>query len=481
MLLLQQSESTAAQRRIPVLLVDSGDGFSSETGVLTPTIEISKNGAAQAAGVGTWVEIGEGLYYYELTAAELNTVGFVNVRVIKTGVSRQFQGVAQVVAFDPYSAANLGLTNLDAAVSSRSSHSAANVGSQITADHGSGSYQTATGFSSHSAADVWTVTPRTLTSFGTLIADIWHHLLTAITTAGSIGRLIKDNIDATISSRSDFNETTDPVELLDSGGAAGTSAAELVVDVTAQVTSDHGAGSYQTATGFSTHTAADVWTVTTRTLSSFGTLVADIWHQLLTGITLAGSIGRLLKDNIDAAITTRATPAQVNTEVDNALDTAIPALPTANSINERIKQIDENPNDYKADVSGLATSADLATVDSNVDSIKLKTDQLSFTAGNVHSNVQVNSDKTGYALTAAEKTAIRDLILSDGITFSGADISLIRKMLTNSEELDSLGKKTTFDDDGTTPINEKNAFDKNDVAVTKTGVDAGIPVKYTKV
>jgi hypothetical protein len=66
------------------------------------------------------------------------------------------------------------------------------------------------------------------------------------------------NIDATISSRSDFDETADPVELLDTGGTAGTSASELVVDVTGQITTDHGSGAYTTATGFSTHNANDV-------------------------------------------------------------------------------------------------------------------------------------------------------------------------------------------------------------------------------
>ncbi len=46
-------------------------------------------------------------------------------------------------------------------------------------------------------------------------------------------------------------------------------------------------------------------------------------------------------DNLDAAISTRATPAQVNTEVDNALDTAIPVTPTADSVNERLKALDD--------------------------------------------------------------------------------------------------------------------------------------------
>ncbi|MBU8901700.1 MAG: hypothetical protein KOO69_03085, partial [Victivallales bacterium] len=56
--------------------------------------------------------------------------------------------------------------------------------------------------SSHSAADVWTSGTRTLTSFGTLDADIWNRLTSALTTVGSIGKLLADYIDATISSRS---------------------------------------------------------------------------------------------------------------------------------------------------------------------------------------------------------------------------------------------------------------------------------------
>lgn len=57
--------------------------------------------------------------------------------------------------------------------------------------------------SSHTAADVWTSTTRTLSSFGTLIADLWAKLTSQLTTSGSIGKLIVDNLDATVSSRSD--------------------------------------------------------------------------------------------------------------------------------------------------------------------------------------------------------------------------------------------------------------------------------------
>lgn len=54
-------------------------------------------------------------------------------------------------------------------------------------------------------AAVWDATTRTLSSFGTLVSDvaaaIWNYLLTAITTAGSIGKLIKDNVDGKVSER----------------------------------------------------------------------------------------------------------------------------------------------------------------------------------------------------------------------------------------------------------------------------------------
>src|SRR3990172_6180511 len=144
------------------------------------------------------------------------------------------------------------------------------------------------------AASVWVVTTRTLTSFGTLVSDIWANssrtltafstslalsvwdvLETAILTASSIGLKVKNNLDATISSRA-------------------------------------------------SHTAADVWTVGTRTLTSFGTLVSDIWANssrtltafstflalsvwdvLETAILTASSIGLKVKNNLDALISSR--------------------------------------------------------------------------------------------------------------------------------------------------------------------------------
>jgi hypothetical protein len=68
----------------------------------------------------------------------------------------------------------------------------------------------------------------------------------------------------------------------------------------AEAIRDRGDAAWTTATGFSTHSAADVWAAGTRTLTSFGTLVADVaaavWDKATSALTTAGSIGKKLAD-----------------------------------------------------------------------------------------------------------------------------------------------------------------------------------------
>lgn len=130
--LFKLSESTAARRRLLLRCVDATDGVTAETGLTFAAgeLKVSKNGGAEANHAGTVTEIAGGMYHYEFAAAELDTIGTLYVRVEKTGV-HPFVGVAQVVAYDPNDAAALGISRLDAAVSSRSSHSAADVRAEM--------------------------------------------------------------------------------------------------------------------------------------------------------------------------------------------------------------------------------------------------------------------------------------------------------------------------------------------------------------
>ena len=113
MQLLQQSEATAAQRRIFFQAVDVTDGITPETG-LTGTGFFSKNGAAPAASASI-VEISAanmpGRYYVVATVAELDTLGMIVFR-FKTAATAEVIKEAQVVPYDPYDAVRLGLTAL---------------------------------------------------------------------------------------------------------------------------------------------------------------------------------------------------------------------------------------------------------------------------------------------------------------------------------------------------------------------------------
>lgn len=60
----------------------------------------------------------------------------------------------------------------------------------------------------------------------------------------------------------------------------------------------------RTLTSFGT-LVTDIWAAGTRTLTGFGTLVADIWGAATSGLTTVGSIGKLIVDYLDAAISSR--------------------------------------------------------------------------------------------------------------------------------------------------------------------------------
>jgi len=119
------------------------------------------------------------------------------------------------------------------------------------------------------------------------IQAIWDALTSALTTVGSIGKRLADNIDATISSR------TKPAD---------TQAAVTLVTTTTNVTNDVGI----------TQAGADkVWASATRSLTTFGTLVADVatavWGAVTrtltagTNIVLAKGVGVTGFNDLDAA------------------------------------------------------------------------------------------------------------------------------------------------------------------------------------
>ena len=156
----------------------------------------------------------------------------------------------------------------------------------------------------------------------------------------------------------------------------------------------------------------------------------DVWGYVTRTLTSAGSGGATAKEVWEYA--TRTLTANTNLNIPSAADNAdavwdeaIADHTTGTTFGGKNQRVvpSETLNDYKADVSGLATSAALAIVDGNVDSILEDTNELQTNQGNwltatgfsTHSAADVWSvetraltDKAGFTISGT-KTTLDDL------------------------------------------------------------------------
>jgi hypothetical protein len=114
-----------------------------------------------------------------------------------------------------------------------------------------------------------------------------------------------------------------------------------------------------------------------------------VWERATSALTTAGSIGKLLVDNINATISSRSTLTAAN-----VWDYVVSSLGSTSTVGGYVKSI--------------------------IDAIKAKTDSLTFTnAGKVDATAVTVSDKTGYSLASAPPTAsdnadaVWDALLAD--------------------------------------------------------------------
>lgn len=313
---IKQSEATAARRRIPVLFVSSTDGFTPVTPT-SPAAYISTNGATwvattNAVAVATLAagQSAAGVYYLELTAAEVANLGWITVNVQATN-ARQYNAHVQVMAYDPYDVVRIGLTSIpNVAQGSAGALPTGNATGQVTVvtNNDKTGYSLATapptaaqistqvwsealpgaftsgqaGFKldAGTATNVWAAGTRTLTA-GTNISlakgtgitgfnditsqSVWDVATSAITAVGSIGVQLKTNVDVATSTRmATFTYTTPP-----------TAAA-----IATQVWSEALPGTYTSGqAGFKLNAAGSA---------------ADPWSTALPGAYSAGSAGNII-------------------------------------------------------------------------------------------------------------------------------------------------------------------------------------------
>jgi hypothetical protein len=323
-------QSTA--RTVTVGPVLDADGAAVTDGVVAD-LKIAKNGGAPAAlnGSATLTHRHTGYYSLALTASDLDTVGTAEVTMDDTVNAMPIKEVTvlEEAVYDVwYPPSATGAVLLQAT----------QTGVTIP------TVTTLTNAPSDSSG-VTTLLSRVPSGIFTGITSLaqWLGLIAGKQTGNSTART---EIRATGAGSGTFDETTDSQEAV----------------------RDRGDAAWTTATGFSTHSASDVWAVGTRVLTAATNIsgpiadqvweeaiadhsgtagstaealnaagsAGDPWTTALPGAYTSGQAGKIIGDNINATISSRATPAQVATELGTydaptkaELDSAVALLATA--------------------------------------------------------------------------------------------------------------------------------------------------------
>jgi len=517
---IKQSEATAARRRIPVLFVSSTDGFTPVTPT-SPAAYISINGATwvattNAVAVATLAagQSAAGVYYLELTAAELANLGWITVNIQATN-ARQYNAHVQVCAYDPYDVVRIGLTSLPnvaqgnagalptgnatgqvtvatnndktgysltQAFPANFSSMAITVGGAVTA----GTVSDKTGYSlsgtqafnltgnitGNLSGSVGSVTGavgsvtgnvggNVTGSIGSLTAtavqNIWDDATSSLTTVGSIGKLLVDNVNATISSRSTLTDTA----VWASATRTLTSGANIVLA--------KGTG----ITGFNDITANNVWSEAlpgTYTSGQAGFKLnaagsaADPWATAIPGSYSAGSAGFIIGNRLDTTISSRMATFTLPANF-SSMAISVGGAVTAGTVSDKTGY-------------SLATSQTFSTTGS---------------VGSVTSGVTVstNNDKTGYSLATAPPTAatIATTVWSENLSAYNTnntagkmlkDLSLLAPTITGNTTTNVTATTTTFSVDRN---DSDNTFNHQTIVFTGgllNGVSSDI-LTWTKV
>lgn len=158
-------------------------------------------------------------------------------------------------------------------------------------------------------------------------------------------------------------------------------------------------------------------------VTSRSTLTASgVWDALLTGIATVGSVGKLVKDYLDTAISSRMVTFSY-TAPDNTSITAIKA------------KTDNIPTIPATEANVTAVGSAVTVVDGNVDAIKLKTDLL---PADPASNTQVNTRLATIGYTAPDNANVGLIkAKTDLIPASPAAVSNIPTALQIATQVDA--------------------------------------------
>lgn len=395
-------KNVAYRVTFPIFDAD-GDLVTGATGLDS---EVSKDGGtfADCTNEATEIATSSGMYYLDLSSTEMNADTVVVI--VKTSSSG---AKTTPIVMYPEEAGDIrvnvtayggtagtfssGRPEVNASHVAGTSQTGRDLGASVLLSPGTGTGQISLSSGAVTAGTVSDKTGYALSSGG--VQAIWDALTSALSTASSIGKLLVDNINATISSRA--SQTS--VDTVDT-----------VVDAI-QAKTDN-LPSSPAAVGSAMTLAADAMNASA--------LAADAVAEIQSGLSTLTAAG----------VRTAVGLASAN------LDTQLDVLPTAAETADAV---------WDEARSGHATAGTfgegVASVTGAVASV---------TAG---VTVTTNSDKTGYALTSGERTSIAEALLKlDLSTVTGeAARSLLNavRFLRNKWSISAGTLTVTKEDDST--------------------------------
>lgn len=148
--------------------------------------------------------------------------------------------------------------------------------------------------------------------------DPWQTALPGAYGAGTAGKIVGDNVNATISSRA----TQTSVDTIDDFVDTEVAAIKAKTDQLTFTTANKVDAAFNAAADFPQAAADKVWSSAARTLTSLGaSLVQEIWDRATSALTTAGSIGKLIVDNLNATVSSRQ--ATLTSTENNAIADAL--------------------------------------------------------------------------------------------------------------------------------------------------------------
>lgn len=413
-------------------MVSSSDHVTAVTGA-TVTLTISKNGGSFGSASGAVSEIGSGWYSWAGDATDRNTNGELLVHATATGCD-PFDGKLEIVPWDPFDSAGLGLTNVDATISSRATNTGAAAATWNEARSG---HVTAGSFGEGVASVQGNVTGSVGSVTGNVGGNVTGSVGSMATGGITSGSFAASAIDATAIASAAITSAKFATDAIDANALATTAADEIRDAILTDATRFAGANINATISSRATQTSVDTGnaariaaTLTVQASSTTTNVRTDATQatgfydgMIIVVVNAAGVAARTVTSysNTNGAFTVAAlpfTPAASDTlyvigEIGFA--TAPTAATVAGAVWDEARASHTTAGTFGqgvASVQGNVTGS-VGSVTGAVGSVG--------TGGIAASSFAANAiDSAALATSAANE--IRDAILSDSTPFQGARI-----------------------------------------------------------